>query len=458
MKTQGCSDYQNSLGLGRRDFIRVGSLSGLGLCLADALRLQAAQGTDTLITPKSASAKGIIQIVCQGGIAAQESWNPKPEAPLEYRGPLGVVKTKLPGIVLSECMPEIAKVADKMTIIRSLVGKEADHGRAMYAMLTGHRMSPALIHPSIGSVVNHHYGSRNNLPGYIAIPSQADTSAGTGYLSPKYGAFSVGGDPAAGDNFQVRDLRLPNGIDDALFSQRRNLREIVNRQFDKLEADVAPLETMDSFYQQAYTMISSEQVRNAFDLSQESEETKKAYGFGRFLEKGSYGTSYGSMAGMRMLLARRLIEAGARFVSLNYGGWDTHTRIREDYQMRMPALDNGVAALINDLDQRGMLDDTLVWVTSEFGRSPKINASAGRDHFARVFATGLAGGGLKRGYVHGESDATSSEVKEDDLPLPDFHASIYHLMGIDANDRLMAPGGRPVGIIDGGKVEKKLFA
>ncbi|YCM46696.1 DUF1501 domain-containing protein [Verrucomicrobiaceae bacterium 227] len=454
MKAQGCSSYFNSRHPSRRDFIRVGSLSGMGLCLGDILR---AEG-QAFIKPRNIKAKSVIQIVCGGGISAQESWNPKPEAPLEYRGPFGVSKTKMAGIVLSETMPRVAKIADKMTIIRSLTGKDADHGRAIYSMLTGHRMSPALVHPSIASVVNQHYGSRNNLPGYMAIPDLSLEGSGTGYLSPKYGAFSVGGDPASDQGFEVRDLRLPKGIDNALFSRRRDLRSIVNDEFAKLESDPAPLETMDAFYQQAYTMISSQEVRDAFDLSQESDATKKAYGHNQFRERGTYGKSYGSMAGMRMLLARRLVEAGARFVSLTYGGWDTHVQIREDYQMRMPAFDHALAALINDLDQRGILDNTLVWVTSEFGRSPKINASAGRDHFPRVFATGLAGGGLKQGYVHGNSDTTSTEIAADGLSLPDFHASLYHLMGIDSNERLMAPGGRPVAIVDGGKVETKLFA
>ncbi len=448
---QGCSSYFRA---SRRDFLRVGSLSGVGLCLADVLR---AEG-EAVIAPKNVKAKSVIQIVCGGGISAQESWNPKPEAPLEYRGPFGVSKTKMPGVVLSEMMPATAQVADKMTIIRSLTGKDADHGRAQYSMLTGHRMSPALVHPNIGTVVNQRYGTRNNLPGHISIPDLSGDGTGTGFLSPKYGAFSTGGDPATDKGFEVRDLRLPNGMDNALFSRRRGLRELVNQQFAQLEADPTQLETMDSFYQQAYTMISSQQVRDAFDMSQESDAMKKAYGHQMFLKHGTYGKSYGSTAGMRMLLARRLVQAGARFVSLNYGGWDTHVQIREDYQMRMPAFDHALAALITDLDQQGMLDDTLVWVTSEFGRSPKINASAGRDHFPRVFSTGLAGGGLKRGYVHGNSDATSTEIAADGLPLPDFHASLYHLMGIDSNDRLMAPGARPISIVDGGKVEPKLFA
>lgn len=451
----GCNGFRSNP-WHRRDFLRVGSLSGLGLCLGDYLQLQAAQKHYQSVEGK---ARSVIQIVCQGGIAAQESWNPKPEAPLEYRGPFGVVKTPIPGIALSENMRECAKIADKMCVVRSVVGAVPDHGLAQYHMLSGRRVSAAIKHPSIGAVVSHEFGPRAGLPAFIAVPDgRFFGSIGTGYLSPKYGAFSVGGDPAQGNNFQVRDLQLPAGIDAAAFKTRRNLRDIVNDQFRKLEADPAPLETMDAFYQQAYTMMSSEKVRNAFDLSQESDKIKKDYGFGRFLENGHYGQPFGSQAGMRMLLARRLVEAGARFVSVTFGGWDDHVQIRESYQKQMPPLDNALATLIRDLDERGLLDSTLVWVASEFGRTPKINASAGRDHWTRVFSLALAGGGLKRGLFYGDSDATSAEPSKDTVPLENLHATIYHLLGINSDKELMAAGSRPIELVDGGKVIKDLIA
>ena len=268
----------------------------------------------------------------------------------------------------------------------------------------------------------------------------------------------MGGDPAAGNTFQVRDLSLPAGIETPDFATRKSLRDIVNSEFAKLEADPAPLETMDSFYKQAYTMISSAAVRNAFDLSQEPDKLKQQYGFGRFLENGHYGKPYGSQAGMRMMLARRLVEAGARFVTLTFGGWDDHTQIRENYQKQMPAFDNALAMLIRDLEDRGLLDSTLVWVTSEFGRTPKINPSAGRDHWSRVFSIALAGGGLKRGLFYGDSDAISAEAAKDPLPLESLHATLYHLIGINSDKELMAPGNRPIEIVDGGKVVSELIA
>ncbi len=458
MKTPstGCPGFRRTQNRTRRDILRVGSLSGLGLTLGNLYRAEAAQ---KWFESKEGTAKSVIQIILPGGIAAQETWNPQPEAPLEYRGPFGFHKTKIPGVLVGEMFPNLAKVAHKMCVVRSLVGNIPDHGLATYNMITGQKPSQAIKHPSVGAVVNHEFGARNGLPGYIGVPTVENVSgAGTGYLSDTYGAFGVGGDPAAGDNFQVRDLNLPNGVDLEAFDKRRNLRELVNNEFRKLEANPAPLETMDSYYQQAYSMISSQSVRDAFDLSQEPEAIRERYGFGKYLTGGHYGASQGSQAGGRMLLARRLVEAGARFVSLTYGSWDDHVRLREGYQLQMPAFDHALATLIDDLDERGMLDSTLIWVASEFGRTPKINASAGRDHWSRVFSLGMAGGGLNRGQFYGSVDATSSAPADHAVPLHDLHATIYKLIGINSQKELMAPGERPIEIVDEGKPVENLIA
>ena len=451
--SSGCIGYRRG---NRRDFLQVGSLAIGGLTLGNFIAGRAAIAAEG--KSFDIKAKSVIQIVCGGGIAAQESWNPKPDSPLEYRGPFGVAKTSVTGSVLSSTMPACAKIADKLCIVRSVIGSIPDHGLALYHMLSGYKSSTAIKHPSVGAVVNHEYGPRSGLPAYISIPNIGFDGSGTGYLSPKYGAFSVGGDPASGKNFSVRDLRLPLGVDEKEFARRRSLREIVNSEFRKLESDSAKLETMDSFYKQAYEMISSQKVRDAFDLSKESEQTQKAYGFGGFYSLGNRGIPYGNQAGMRMLLARRLVEAGARFVTLMFGGWDDHTQIRENYQQKMPAFDNALAALISDLEDRGMLDETLIWVASEFGRTPKINASAGRDHWSRVFSIALAGGGLKKGLFYGDSDSTSSEPEKKPTPLRDLHATLYRLLGIDSNKELMAPGDRPIEIVKDGKVIEELIA
>lgn len=456
--TSGCSGYR-AAGWSRRAALRAGGLAIGGLSLDRVLRMEHARGDQKWYESKEGTAKSVIQIVCQGGIAAQESWNPKPESPTEYRGPFGVSKTPLPGIVFSETLPACAKLAGKMCIVRSVVGSVPDHGLAMYHMLSGHRSSPALRHPNIGAVVSHELGWRRGLPAFVGIPDGGNFGGvGTGYLSPKYGAFGTGGDPAQDGNFSVRDLQLPPGIEFSDLEMRRNLRDVVNGRLRRMEADPSTLDTMDSFAKQAYGLLTSQEVRDAFDLSKEPDKVKDAYGRGQFLAQGHYGDSLGSQAGMRMLLARRLVEAGARFVTLNYGGWDTHVQLRETYRKQMPALDHAIAALIEDLDGRGLLDSTLIWVASEFGRTPKINASAGRDHWSRVFSVALAGGGLKRGIIHGDSDATSSDPTSDAVPLHDLHATIYKLIGITSDKELMAPGERPIEIVDGGRPVEALIA
>lgn len=425
----------------RRDFIKVGMLGGLGLSLGSVLRMEAG-AQQKFYKSVEGPAKSVIQITLSGGMAAQESWDPKPESPIEYRGPLGVAKTNISGIAFGELMSKTAKIADKLTVIRSMTGKEADHGRASYTMHTGYRMSPALEHPSMGAVVSHEFGPRNNLPAYMAVPKEGG-HGGTGYLSSQYGPFSMGSNPERPD-FQVRDLSLPTGVTRERFDRRRGMRAAVEDHFRKLETQSDAIGAMDEFYQRAYTMISSPEAKDAFDLKKESERMKNRYGK--------------TEAGMRLLLARRLVEAGVRFITVSYGGWDMHSRISDNFKKRMPPLDQAFAALISDLDERGLLDSTLVMISGEFGRTPKINKQAGRDHYAKVFSMAMAGGGIRRGYIHGASDATSIEVERDPVFAWDALTTVYKQMGIVADKELMAPGGRPIEIIDGGRVIPELVS
>ena len=419
----------------RRDFLRVGAVGALGLSLGDVLRMEA-QGAQKWYESKPGKAKCVIQIVLAGGQAAQESWDPKPDAPLEYRGPLGVVKTKIPGVHFGEMLPECAKIADKMTIIRSMTGKEADHNRASYTLQTGYRMSPALKHPSMGAVVSHEFGPNNNLPPYMAIPNISG-QGGTGYLSAQYGAFGMGSDPFS-SKFEVRNLSLSQSVDADRFTRRQDMREAVEKHFRTLDTDHAALDAMDEFYKRAYTLISSPEAQKAFDLKTEPKKMIERYG--------------NSQAGMRLLLARRLVEAGTRFITVSVGGWDHHQRIKDAFSRQMPQLDQAFAALITDLEERGLLDSTLVFMSGEFGRTPKINKSAGRDHYAKVFSMAMAGGGLTQGNIYGRSDATSIEVESDPVTMPDALATIYQQMGIHAEKELMAPGARPMEIVNGGSI------
>jgi hypothetical protein len=425
----------------RREFFYVGLLGGIGLTLPQFLRDQAAAATKTYGT-HPAVAQGIIHIFLPGGLAHQESFDPKPFAPAEYRGPFGAIDTKLPGVQFGELMSETAKIADKITLIRSMSHGEAAHERGTHNMFTGYRPSPALEYPSIGSVISHELGSRNDLPPYVCVPSVPNEYANSGYLSSAFGPFALGADPAKGD-FQVRDLNLPKGVDEARFARRRSLLETVDHHFRALEESDA-IDSMDAFYQHAYKLISSQKAREAFDLKSEPDALKDEYGR--------------SAAGQRMLLARRLIEGGVRFVSLTAGGWDHHDNLKANIQKELPPTDKAIAALIRDLDRRGMLDSTLVMVTTEFGRSPKINATGGRDHWPRVFSTMLAGGGMKQGYVHGASDALGGEVDTDGVSVADLATTIYHQIGINADTELMSPGNRPIEIVDGGEVLDSLLA
>jgi hypothetical protein len=430
-------------GRSRREFLYVGLVGGLGLTLGNYLGLGPRQARAEIKTydSKEGVAKSVIHIFLPGGISAQESFDPKPYAPIEYRGAFGTIKTKLDGEVFSETLPHLAGIADKLTIVRSMTHGEAAHERGTHNMFTGYRPSPALQYPSMGSVVSHELGSRNSLPPYVVVPNMSTPYAGSGYLSSAYGPFSLGADPASG-GFRVRDLTLPDGIDEKRFNRRRSILAAVDDHFRSLEKSDA-LDAMDSFYQRAYGLISSKQAREAFEVSAEPEPIKEKYGK--------------NAAGMRMLMCRRLVEAGVRFVSMTYGSWDHHTNLVGGFKNQIPPFDQALAALIGDLEQRGMLDSTLVMVTTEFGRSPKINKDNGRDHWPRVFSIALAGGGIKKGQIYGASDATASEPSRDPLTVEDFATTIYNQLGIVADKELMAPGGRPIEIVQGGKVVEALL-
>ena len=428
--------------LARRGFLSVGVVGGLGLSLGDFFRMKQARGDIKNYASREGTAKSVICIFLPGGMAHQETFDPKPFAPVEYRGPLGSIETNVAGVRVGELLPHTAKIADKLAICRSMTHGEAAHERGTHNMFTGYRPSPALQYPSIGSVVAHEYGPRNNLPPYVCIPNQPNEYAGTGYLSSSYAGFSLGSDPADG-NFQVKDLSLPGGVDVPRFDKRRRMLDVVNDHFREKEQSDS-LDALDTFYDRAYSLISSDKAREAFDMTKESDAIKEEYGR--------------NQAGMRMLLSRRLVESGVRFVTMTYGGWDMHDNIAGSMKGQLPAFDQGFATLIRDLDRTGLLASTLVCVCSEFGRTPKINATAGRDHWPKVFSVVMAGGGLKQGIVYGSSNATASEPEDDPLTVEDWATTIYDRLGIVADKELMAPGDRPIEIVDGGKVRQELIA
>lgn len=427
--------------LSRRNFLTVGAIGGLGLSLPRYLQMRSAMAEQKSYDFLEAKADSVIHIFLPGGCAQQETFDPKPYSPLEYRGELGTVKTNT-GEVFCESMAKVSQVADKICVIRSMTHNEAAHERGTHNMFTGYKPSPALMFPSMGSVVSHEYGPKNNLPPYVCIPNTPNIYAGTGYLSSSYAAFELGSDPAS-NGFKVRDLNLPNGVDETRFARRREALATVNDRFvSATESD--NVKAMSTFYERAYSMVSAPEAREAFNIEAEDPKLRDEYGR--------------NTAGQRMLMARRLVGAGVRFVSMTYGGWDMHSGIAGSIRQQVPELDQALATLIKDLDQRGQLERTLIMVSSEFGRTPKINKDAGRDHWPKVFSVMLAGGGIKGGTIYGASDATATEPEFDPVNPADLATTVYRQLGIVADKELMSPGDRPIEIVDGGRVIKEILA
>lgn len=429
----------------RRDFLYVGLISGLGLTLGDYFAQKAYSNEVALpgATKNLAEgkAKSVIHIYLPGGISSQESFDPKFEAPIENRGPYGHVKTNT-GEYFSETLKETAKIASELCVIRSMTHSESAHERGTHNMFTGYKPSPSIQYPSFGSIVSEEFGSRKNLPPYICVPEKPNEFAGSGYLSNQYGPFSIGSDPAS-ENFRVRDLDLPNGITEERFAQRKDILSAIDSHFQRKEKSDG-LQAMNSFRNDAYTLLSSKEARESFNLKSESDSVKERYGR--------------NTAGMRFLLSRRLIEGGVRFVSTTYGGWDHHQNIKQGFSRQMPAFDQAFSALIQDLKERGLLDSTLVMVSSEFGRTPKINQTEGRDHWPRCFSVVLAGGGIKKGVIYGSSDRTGAEPYMNQTNVEQLAATVYSQLGINPDKRLMAPGGRPIDIVHNGKPIKEIIA
>lgn len=425
----------------RRGFLSAGTLGGLGISLPQLMWMERAAAEQKHYDFIEAKAKSVIHVYLPGGMAHQESWDPKPYSPIEYRGEMKPVKTNT-GEIFCESIPKLAGIADRLCVIRSMTHGEAAHERGTHNMFTGYKPSPALKYPSFGAVVSHEYGPRNNLPPYVCIPNQPNEFAGTGYLSSSYGAFSLGSDPASG-SFKVRDLALYNGVDEARFARRQSALNAVNKKFGAMTS-ADSVTAMNTFYERAYNLLGSAEAKQAFDLGKEDQKMKEAYGV--------------NQAGQRLLMARRLVEAGCRLVTLTYGGWDMHQGITAAMNRTMPPLDQALSQLILDLEQRGLLDTTLVMVSSEFGRTPKVNKDAGRDHYPKVFSVMLAGGGIKGGTIYGASNATASEPEFDPVGPEDLATTMYHQLGIVADKELMAPGDRPIEIVDGGKVLKDIVA
>ena len=443
---------QNCAGFSRRDFIQLGLGGTLGLGFSDLLRMQACASADPVAGARKTPGKNIncILVWLDGGPSHYETFDPKPDAPSEIRGDFKAISTKVPGIQFSECVPHLAGVADKVSIVRSIWHKDPNHGGGNHYLMTG-MPTPTPVacgafvtfHPSFGSMVSYDRGLREGLPPYVSMP-QVSRSGGPNFLGGQHAPFVIDGNPNS-DSFKVRDVVLPQAISEGRAENRHALRRALDgmkRYADKLADD--PAVTFDKFYEQGIDLVASPKAQKAFDIGLESAKVREAYG------KNDLG--------QRMLMARRLVEVGVSFVTVYYGGWDNHTKIFETFRGDfMKRFDQGMAALIKDLDERGLLDNTMVIALGEFGRTPKVNKDAGRDHWPGAMSVLMAGAGIPRGHVVGATDAKGYYASENVYTPEDFAASLYTKMGIDPHQVLHTNTGRPVQLVNGGRLIKELF-
>jgi hypothetical protein len=404
------------------------------------LRLRAAQAAQGQATKETS----IILIWKGGGPSHLDMWDLKPEAPAEYRGEFRPIKTNVAGIDISEHLPRSAKQMDKFSILRSVTHGDAGHESASHFLLTGYKPTndiPSNEMPSYGSVVAKECGPRKaGLPAYIAVPS-APRSTAAAYLGVAYNPFAVGGDPNDA-RFSVKNLTLPNGISMSRLENRKRLLKTV----DTLKSNVDQtglMEGFDAFTRKAFEMVTSTAALKAFDIGQEDIKTRDLYGR--------------STLGQSMLLARRLVEAGVTFVTVNAGGWDTHANNFEALKKKkLPDFDAAWAGLMQDMHQRGMMKNTLVLVWGEFGRTPRVNKDAGRDHWPGAMSVVVAGGGLKMGQAIGQSDAKAEYAKERPLSPEDVLSTMYSVLGVDQNVEYLNEAQRPLKILNSGEPIREL--
>lgn len=428
-----CAEYQR---FNRRQFlstgVKAGVLSALGLGMADyfALAEASAAGVD------SGKATSVVLVWLGGGPSHLDTWDPKPDAPAEIRGEFGAVEGKASGVRLTEHLPLLAAQTDKLAVVRSVTTGEAAHERGTHVMMTGFAPIPGFGVPSVGAVAARFLSPRGALPPYIAVPGPV-LYGGAGFLGAALDPFAPGGDPNS-PNFRVRDLDLPDGMTLERMDRRRSLREAVDTSFARLDKASDRSRAVDSFYKRAYGLLASTEARAAFDLNQEKAPVRDAYGR--------------TQLGQSLLLARRLVEGGVRFVTVQSGGWDTHSGAFGYLRSGpLPTLDRALSAFLKDLADRGLLEKTLVVVMGEFGRTPVINRDGGRDHHARCFSMALAGGGVRGGQVVGASDARGFEPAERPVRPEDVSATIYRALGIDYTESLTSPEGVRITLSRGGR-------
>jgi hypothetical protein len=442
MDHQGCLQFCKESS--RRDFLRLGSLGLLSISLSQYLQAKSMMVAAGVDVEKKAKAQACILLWLEGGPSQIDTWDPKPSSAFK------AISTNVSGIQISELLPGVAKHMDKLSIIRSVSHKEVDHGQGWYYNLTGHRPNPLMQFPSFGSIITKETKSRSEVPPNVSIVENGPSAfvslrkyLGSAFLGPEYGPMEVV-DPHLKD-FHIADLDLPKSVSVERVADRRAFLNVVDQVYRQKDLLASAANPRDTFTDQALKMILSPEVKKAFDLSQESEKTKDLYG------RDSFGQS--------VLLARRLVESGCRFVTAagfnKDSGWDTHGKGsggENDKKLRetlCPPLDQALSALMDDLEQRGLLESTVVIVMGEFGRTPELNQINGRDHWPFCFSVALGGGGIQGGQVVGSSDARGAYPADRPVSMGDIFATVYKTLGIDWTREYMSPAGRPIKIANG---------
>lgn len=443
------SDRRYCDGLSRRRMLTLGATRLLGgLTLPALLQLQAQAATT--FAPK---AKACIFFLLEGGPSHIDMWDMKPDAPKEIRGPFNPISTVVPGTQISQLMPMCAQVADKYTILRSHSHADNAHQTGRHWLMTGYPPSFAdgqakgvpfnELYPSLGSIVSRELGPGGEVPPYIELPNPLGPG-GPGFYGAAYAPFTINNDPSQPD-FKVQDLDAPASVSSERFARRRKLLAEAEALGAANAPGSGPAQKLTAFYEKAMEIVTSPKARAAFNLSAESPETRTRYGY--------------SSIGQSALLARRLVEGGSRFIGIEHGSWDTHFDNFTSHEKALcPPTDRAFSALVSDLDERGLLDETLVVMMGEMGRTPRINNDAGRDHWSQCQTVILAGGGIRRGAVVGASDATASFPTTHPYGIQDLLRTIFGLLGVDADKVYTTPLGRPVPIVNGGRRIDELLA
>lgn len=450
-----CPEFRR---LSRRGFVKAGILGATGLTLADLLRHEARAAADTSFPARRD--RSVIILWMRGGPSHIDMWDPKPEAPAEYRGEFNTIGTNVPGIQLTHLLSRSAQCMDKWSIVRSLHHHDAGHSTGDQMCFTGYNSGPAPdinVHPSCGSIVSEQLShERPEMPAYVMIPKM-DPGTGPAYLGVKHKPFETIADPADPGPFVLPDFKLSEGLSSARLGERRTLQQNFDRLCRQTQRS-EQMEAMDKFDQQAIDMLLSPASAKAFDLDSEPQRTRDAYGFHAKYDPMDPRRCSANAFCQRVLLARRLVEAGVRLVTVDLRWWDTHVQgfdsLRNGF---LPKWDQCFPALISDMESRGLLKNTLVVAWGEFGRTPRVNNDAGRDHYPNVFSAVMFGGKVQGGRAVGSSDSKGAFPKDNPKTPQDVLATIYDHLEIDTSKAYLDHAGRPHPVLPFGKPIRELF-